>query len=53
MNADKSDIEYHINQQDRKRDAKLRMKQTQKIVDGDIRIKQFDVVPGPRKKDVR
>lgn len=55
MNADKNDVEYHINREERKRDAKLRMKQTQKIIDGDIVLRQFDVVSGPRprKIDVR
>lgn len=52
MKADKNDIEYFLNRQERKRDAKLRMKQTQKIIDGEIKVKQFDVIPGPRKKDV-
>jgi len=48
--SNKDEIEYQLGLKDRKRDAKLRMQQTAKIMNGEFRIGIFDGVVGKAKK---
>jgi hypothetical protein len=48
--ANKAEIEYQLQLQDRKRDAKAQMRATARVVNGDIRMGSFDDVVGASKQ---
>jgi hypothetical protein len=49
-NASKSDVEYQLHLQERKRDAHLRMKQTAKLINGELRVSIADEIVGVSKQ---
>lgn len=49
-NSNKSDVEYNLQLQDRKRDAKLRMQQTAKLMNGELRVSVADEIVGASKQ---
>jgi len=44
--SNQAEIEYQLSLNDRKRDAKIRMQQTAKIMNGEIRVGQGNEVVG-------